>query len=185
MSEQRQARSGRQVCRDSVAWRERAAQSSHSSARDFDIGDSVGCLRYYAGWADKITGQVRPFLRISLSLFETTGGVLSPNTGGACPRRCSCRGQMSHRSVAASILDLPLPIPDHRNRQQDQVCVHEARSYWCLRSDVRPRSSIFFLSVSDIACALGGIWPVLLRLVLTHLGASTAFHGTTPFKCGA
>ncbi|KAI0069084.1 NAD-aldehyde dehydrogenase [Artomyces pyxidatus] len=26
-------------------------------ARDFDIGDSVGCLRYYAGWADKITGQ--------------------------------------------------------------------------------------------------------------------------------
>ncbi|KAI0049622.1 NAD-aldehyde dehydrogenase [Auriscalpium vulgare] len=26
-------------------------------ARDFDIGDSVGCLRYYAGWADKITGE--------------------------------------------------------------------------------------------------------------------------------
>ncbi|EMD41013.1 NAD-aldehyde dehydrogenase [Gelatoporia subvermispora B] len=26
-------------------------------ARDFDIGDSIGCLRYYAGWADKITGQ--------------------------------------------------------------------------------------------------------------------------------
>ncbi|EIN10716.1 NAD-aldehyde dehydrogenase [Punctularia strigosozonata HHB-11173 SS5] len=26
-------------------------------ARDFDIGDSVGCLRYYAGWADKILGQ--------------------------------------------------------------------------------------------------------------------------------
>ncbi|OBZ71778.1 Aldehyde dehydrogenase [Grifola frondosa] len=26
-------------------------------ARDFDIGDSVACLRYYAGWADKITGQ--------------------------------------------------------------------------------------------------------------------------------
>ena len=26
--------------------------------RDFDIGDSVQCLRYYAGWADKITGQV-------------------------------------------------------------------------------------------------------------------------------
>ncbi|KAF9058079.1 aldehyde dehydrogenase domain-containing protein [Panaeolus papilionaceus] len=26
-------------------------------ARDFDIGDSVQCLRYYAGWADKITGQ--------------------------------------------------------------------------------------------------------------------------------
>jgi len=22
-------------------------------ARDFDIGDSIGCLRYYAGWADK------------------------------------------------------------------------------------------------------------------------------------
>ncbi|KZT74575.1 aldehyde dehydrogenase [Daedalea quercina L-15889] len=26
-------------------------------ARDFDIGDSVACLRYYAGWADKIAGQ--------------------------------------------------------------------------------------------------------------------------------
>ncbi|KAI0786420.1 NAD-aldehyde dehydrogenase [Abortiporus biennis] len=26
-------------------------------ARDFDIGDSVQCLRYYAGWADKIVGQ--------------------------------------------------------------------------------------------------------------------------------
>ena len=28
------------------------------SVRDFDIGDSIGCLRYYAGWADKILGQV-------------------------------------------------------------------------------------------------------------------------------
>ena len=27
--------------------------------RDFDIGDSVQCLRYYAGWADKIIGQVK------------------------------------------------------------------------------------------------------------------------------
>ncbi|KAF5364220.1 hypothetical protein D9756_000710 [Leucocoprinus leucothites] len=26
-------------------------------ARDFDIGDSIQCLRYYAGWADKIMGQ--------------------------------------------------------------------------------------------------------------------------------
>lgn len=26
-------------------------------ARDFDIVDSIQCLRYYAGWADKITGQ--------------------------------------------------------------------------------------------------------------------------------
>ncbi|KAM0753476.1 aldehyde dehydrogenase [Meredithblackwellia eburnea MCA 4105] len=26
-------------------------------ARDYDIGDCVACLRYYAGWADKITGQ--------------------------------------------------------------------------------------------------------------------------------
>ncbi|CAK5275584.1 unnamed protein product [Mycena citricolor] len=26
-------------------------------ARDYDIGDSVQCLRYYAGWADKIMGQ--------------------------------------------------------------------------------------------------------------------------------
>lgn len=27
--------------------------------RDFDIADSIQALRYYAGWADKITGQVR------------------------------------------------------------------------------------------------------------------------------
>lgn len=26
-------------------------------ARDYDIGDTVQCLRYYAGWADKIVGQ--------------------------------------------------------------------------------------------------------------------------------
>jgi aldehyde dehydrogenase (NAD+) len=31
---------------------------TESVKRDFDIGDSVQCLRYYAGWADKITGQV-------------------------------------------------------------------------------------------------------------------------------
>lgn len=29
--------------------------------RDFDIGDTVQCLRYYAGWADKIIGQVSEF----------------------------------------------------------------------------------------------------------------------------
>jgi aldehyde dehydrogenase (NAD+) len=27
-------------------------------SRDSDIGDSIGCLRYYAGWADKIVGEV-------------------------------------------------------------------------------------------------------------------------------
>lgn len=26
--------------------------------REVDITDSIGCLRYYAGWADKIVGQV-------------------------------------------------------------------------------------------------------------------------------
>jgi acyl-CoA reductase-like NAD-dependent aldehyde dehydrogenase len=29
-----------------------------AARRDFDIADSIQCLRYYAGWADKITGQV-------------------------------------------------------------------------------------------------------------------------------
>ena len=33
-----------------------------SFRRDFDIGDSVQCLRYYAGWADKIVGQVYIFI---------------------------------------------------------------------------------------------------------------------------
>lgn len=27
--------------------------------RDFDIVDTVQCIRYYAGWADKIVGQAR------------------------------------------------------------------------------------------------------------------------------
>jgi aldehyde dehydrogenase (NAD+) len=27
-------------------------------SRDFDIADSVQCLRYFAGWADKVIGQV-------------------------------------------------------------------------------------------------------------------------------
>lgn len=31
-----------------------------SITRDFDIGDTIQCLRYYAGWADKIVGQVSP-----------------------------------------------------------------------------------------------------------------------------
>lgn len=35
--------------------------------RDFDIGDTIQCLRYYAGWADKIVGQVRsPYVRCQL-----------------------------------------------------------------------------------------------------------------------
>ena len=38
----------------------RRSLSTIYSASDFDIGDSVACLRYYAGWADKILGQVRP-----------------------------------------------------------------------------------------------------------------------------
>lgn len=26
-------------------------------AREFDIGDAIACLRYYAGWAGKVTGE--------------------------------------------------------------------------------------------------------------------------------
>ena len=35
-----------------------ATLTSSLARRDFDIGDSVACLRYYAGFADKIVGQV-------------------------------------------------------------------------------------------------------------------------------
>ena len=35
------------------------ARTFMQPCRDFDIGDSVQCLRYYAGWADKIIGQVK------------------------------------------------------------------------------------------------------------------------------
>ena len=39
--------------------------------RDFDIGDSVQCLRYYAGWADKISGQVGfPFTKYLFTLWS-------------------------------------------------------------------------------------------------------------------
>jgi len=38
--------------------------------RDFDIGDSIQCLRYYAGWADKITGQVGLSLNNPNSLYH-------------------------------------------------------------------------------------------------------------------
>lgn len=39
--------------------------------RDFDIGDSVQCLRYYAGWADKIIGQVGPVVRVARRSFNS------------------------------------------------------------------------------------------------------------------
>lgn len=29
---------------------------------DGDLVESIACLRYYAGWADKLVGQVRPML---------------------------------------------------------------------------------------------------------------------------
>lgn len=37
--------------------------------RDYDIGDSVQCLRYYAGWADKIAGQVSPIHSLANHVF--------------------------------------------------------------------------------------------------------------------
>ncbi|TFL05689.1 NAD-aldehyde dehydrogenase [Pterulicium gracile] len=40
-------------------------------ARDFDIADSVQCLRYYAGWADKITGQNIEVDRKKIAAFTT------------------------------------------------------------------------------------------------------------------
>jgi aldehyde dehydrogenase (NAD+) len=38
-----------------------------------DIADAIQCLRYYAGWADKITGQVSTrFLSILLLLSDSS-----------------------------------------------------------------------------------------------------------------
>ncbi|KAI0775410.1 aldehyde dehydrogenase domain-containing protein [Irpex lacteus] len=45
-------------------------------ARDFDVGDSVGCLRYYAGWADKIVGQsieIEPKTKFAYTKHEPIG----------------------------------------------------------------------------------------------------------------
>ncbi|THH17943.1 hypothetical protein EW146_g2947 [Bondarzewia mesenterica] len=47
-------------------------------ARDFDIGDSIGCLRYYAGWADKIVGQSIEIDR------KTKFAFTSPDPIGVC-----------------------------------------------------------------------------------------------------
>lgn len=38
--------------------------------RDFDIGDTIQCLRYYAGWADKIIGQVSNYPEYFLTVFH-------------------------------------------------------------------------------------------------------------------
>lgn len=35
------------------------AGKTFSWARNADVAASIDCLRYYAGWADKITGQVQ------------------------------------------------------------------------------------------------------------------------------
>ncbi|PAV20791.1 NAD-aldehyde dehydrogenase [Pyrrhoderma noxium] len=45
-------------------------------ARDVDIADSIGCLRYYAGWADKIVGQtieVDNKTKLALTRHEPVG----------------------------------------------------------------------------------------------------------------
>jgi hypothetical protein len=42
---------------------------------DADIADSIGCLRYYAGWADKIQGKVRHRHFLSLLLSDVSRGV--------------------------------------------------------------------------------------------------------------
>lgn len=79
--------------------------------RDFDVGDSVGCLRYYAGWADKIVGQVR--IRVS---------VVAPNDVIFRPW---------------SYVLLIFVDKEHRDRAQDQVCIHEARADRGLWPNVR------------------------------------------------
>ena len=34
-------------------------------ARNIDIAGSIDCIRYYAGWADKVTGQVQEVCNFS------------------------------------------------------------------------------------------------------------------------
>lgn len=52
------------------------------ACRDYDIGDSVQCLRYYAGWADKIAGQVGPSDSIARIFIPLVGS--SPREFPAC-----------------------------------------------------------------------------------------------------
>lgn len=52
-------------------------------ARDFDVGDSVACMRYYAGWADgKVTGEsieVSAKTKLVYTLNEPIGVWLVPS----------------------------------------------------------------------------------------------------------
>lgn len=44
--------------------------------KDFDLADTVACLRYYAGWADKITGEtldVGSKSKLAWTLSEPSG----------------------------------------------------------------------------------------------------------------
>ncbi|BGO91993.1 hypothetical protein NBRC10512v2_004257 [Rhodotorula toruloides] len=45
-------------------------------ARDLDIGDTIGCLRYYAGWAGKVHGETietAPKTKLAYTLLEPLG----------------------------------------------------------------------------------------------------------------
>lgn len=38
---------------------------TYQTAKQFDIGGAISCVRYYAGWADKIHGYtIEVFLRL-------------------------------------------------------------------------------------------------------------------------
>jgi hypothetical protein len=83
-------------------------------ARDFDIGDSIQCLRYYAGTCRRFN-----ILRHDESPAET--GWADKILGEVCaPKPCIRLTELTSAS-------------DYRSGQQDQVRVHEAgpnRSLW-------------------------------------------------------
>jgi hypothetical protein len=57
-------------------------------ARDFDIGDTIGCLRYYAGWAGKVTGETIEVSSKTKMVYTTLDpiGVCGQGEGGKALR---------------------------------------------------------------------------------------------------
>ena len=54
---------------------ELAIWTHESKNSDADIADSIACLRYYAGWADKIQGKVRNFFFLPFLIPDVSRDV--------------------------------------------------------------------------------------------------------------
>ena len=73
---------------------------------DFDVGDSVGCLRYYAGWADKIVGQVSSSVPFAC-IYHRAPIFLHPLPASPCPSRSRSFPAFPETSSMRDVVDGP------------------------------------------------------------------------------